>query len=505
MGANIQLEGSEVKVRGARSGVRNTAETPVVRSLREGIDADVDTDRRLGDVVARRIESDIVVAGRKVGSVFGSQAELLERYSVSRAVFREAVRVLEHLGVARMRRGPGGGLVVTVPDATAVLAAVTVYVTFERMTLDEVLNARASFDDAVVRRAIEAGSSSLATHLEQLLADEAKTGEVHEAQLHLTIAAATGNPVFELFTVVLAELHSLFNDSARLGVARRRAAVQGARAAHVKLVESIVAGDAETAARRAVQHVQAGREYLSFKQLDRSLRIADVIAPDSHETNLAPRIARLLYSRLVATGWPVGELLGSEAELLDECGVSRSVLREALRLLELNGVVRTKRGPGGGVYITAPSRTPVVESMAAFLDAGGVSAQQLHQVRSAVEATTVSLAIRNLDVDGEERLRLVLADEAASESIRPLTHRLHEVIAELSGNRVLVLFLEVLTRLVELHTPPSASDIDMTEEQAKVSVQQVHRKIVDAILERNEPAAIRAMARHLEALVPFHR
>jgi DNA-binding FadR family transcriptional regulator len=505
METKSQLEGTQVKVCGPKLGAKRPSGATVVRSLREGIDADADTDRRLGDVVARRIESDIVAAGRKVGSVFGSQAELLERYSVSRAVFREAVRVLEHLGVARMRRGPGGGLVVTVPDPTAVLAAVTVYVTFERITLDEVLDARASFEDAVVRRAIESGSSLLAARLEQLLADEAKTGEVSEAQLHLTIAAATGNPVFELFTLVLARLHSLFTDSARLGASRRRLAVQGARAAHVKLVESIVAGDTETAARRAVQHVQGGREYLSSKQLDRSLRIADVIAPDANETNLAPRIARLLYSRLVATGWPVGELLGSEAELLDECEVSRSVLREALRLLELNGVVRTKRGPGGGVYITAPSRTPVVESMAAFLDAGGVSAQQLHDVRSAVEATTVSLAIKNLDGDGEERLRQVLRDEAASERIRPLTHRLHEVIAELAGNRVLVLLLEVLTRLVELHTPPSASDIDMTEEQAKVSVQHVHRKIVDAMLDRNEPSAIRAMARHLEALVPFHR
>lgn len=493
------------------TGRRTAADRPLgngddarpARALRESIDAE--TDRRLGDETARRIESDIVVAGRKVGSVLGSQAELLERYDVSRAVLREAVRVLEHLGVARMRRGPGGGLVVAAPDPTAVIAAVTVYVTYERISLEEVLDAWAAFDDAVVRRATAARSPLLHTQLVALLDEEARTGEVREAELHLAIAAATGNPVFELFSLLLARVHAQFRRSSRLGAARKRVAVEGARAAHRAMAESIIAGDAETAARRAVQHILVGREFLSTKQLERTLGIADAIGPDAGGANLAPRLARMLYGRVVASGWSVGELLGSEAELIEECAVSRSVLREALRLLELNGVVRTKRGPGGGIFITAPTRTPVVESMAAFLDAGGVSARQLHDVRAVVEATTVSLAIRNLDAAGEERLRQVLADEASSPTIGPVTHRLHEVVADLTGNRMLTLFLEVLTRLVELHTPPTAADLDITEEQAKASVQRVHRRIAEAIIARDEAAAHRAMARHLEALVPFHR
>ena len=67
-------------------------------------------------VVADRILGDIAEEGWPEGEVVGSEAELLERYGVSRAVFREAVRLLEHLQVARMRRGPGGGLVVLDAD-----------------------------------------------------------------------------------------------------------------------------------------------------------------------------------------------------------------------------------------------------------------------------------------------------------------------------------------------------------------------------------------------------
>src|SRR3546814_20446629 len=51
----------------------------------------------------------------------------MERYGVSRAVLREAVRVLEHHQVAKMRRGPGGGLFVSEPGVAATTEAVALH------------------------------------------------------------------------------------------------------------------------------------------------------------------------------------------------------------------------------------------------------------------------------------------------------------------------------------------------------------------------------------------
>ena len=67
-------------------------------------------------VTAGRIVDDVVALGWPIGTVLGSESDLLERYGVSRAVFREAVRLVEHQQVASMRRGPGGGLVVSEPS-----------------------------------------------------------------------------------------------------------------------------------------------------------------------------------------------------------------------------------------------------------------------------------------------------------------------------------------------------------------------------------------------------
>src|SRR4051812_32028391 len=73
---------------------------------------------KLASVVAQRIEDDIVASGWPEGQVLGSETDLLERFGVSRAVVREAVRIIEHTGAARMRRGPGGGSSSADPTAT---------------------------------------------------------------------------------------------------------------------------------------------------------------------------------------------------------------------------------------------------------------------------------------------------------------------------------------------------------------------------------------------------
>ncbi len=93
--------------------------------------------------------------GWQVGAIVGSEAELLERYDVSRAVFRESVRLLEHLGVASTRRGPGGGLVVTEPSSTAVVQAFMVYLAYTDVTLGELMEARSSLERSVARLAAD--------------------------------------------------------------------------------------------------------------------------------------------------------------------------------------------------------------------------------------------------------------------------------------------------------------------------------------------------------------
>ena len=76
---------------------------------------------------ARRITRTIVTEGLQPGDLVGTEPELIAREGVNRALLREAVRLLEHHHVARMRRGPGGGLFVLAPSVDAVTEGAAIY------------------------------------------------------------------------------------------------------------------------------------------------------------------------------------------------------------------------------------------------------------------------------------------------------------------------------------------------------------------------------------------
>jgi DNA-binding FadR family transcriptional regulator len=83
-------------------------------------------------VLAAAMHEDIAADGWRTGSVFGTEAELLARYGISRSVLREAVRLPEYHTVARMRRGPGGGLIVTEPQQEAIVDTIALYLEYRR-------------------------------------------------------------------------------------------------------------------------------------------------------------------------------------------------------------------------------------------------------------------------------------------------------------------------------------------------------------------------------------
>src|SRR5688572_11351959 len=83
-------------------------------------------------------------------------------------------------------------------------------------------------------------------------------------------------------------------------------------------------------------------------------------------------LARQIEDEIVARDWPIGEVLGSEDELMERYHVSRRVLREAVRILRSRGVARARPGPGGGLVVTAPSSESLRNAARLYLDHAGV-------------------------------------------------------------------------------------------------------------------------------------
>jgi DNA-binding FadR family transcriptional regulator len=217
---------------------------------------------------------------------------------------------------------------------------------------------------------------------------------------------------------------------------------------------------------------------------------------------MAERLARQLESEIMAMGWPVGEPLGSEPELIERFGVSRAVFREAVRIVEHHGAARMRRGPGGGLIVTAPDPDAVVQPVTLYLDYTDVSPQDLFDVRSSLELTCARIAAETIDEEGIRRLRDVLAREGelgAEGVAQGHPHELHIAIAEITGNAAMKLLVEILARLTYERTAHLEFEASELEE-----VHRAHTAIVEAIVSGDAALAQHRVGRHLAASTQYY-
>jgi DNA-binding FadR family transcriptional regulator len=215
---------------------------------------------------------------------------------------------------------------------------------------------------------------------------------------------------------------------------------------------------------------------------------------------LAEAVAGALEAEIIARGWPVGESLGSEPELIARHGVSRAVFREAVRIVEHHGAATMRRGPKGGLIVAPPSLSSVLIPATLYLDHADVSSQDLYDVRSSLELTCTRIVTENLDEAGIARLRDVLERESEGDAVyTDRYHDLHVVIADLTGNAAMRLFVETLTRL----TFQRSGSLTYGSEDIG-QVHNAHRAIVEAIVSGDTGLAQHRMRTHLAAAASFY-
>jgi DNA-binding FadR family transcriptional regulator len=192
-----------------------------------------------------------------------------------------------------------------------------------------------------------------------------------------------------------------------------------------------------------------------------------------------------------------GTLLGSEMELNEKYGCSRAVFREAIRLLEHHGIATMRRGVGGGLYVSNPEPEHVADAMAVYLDFNGVKPSQLEEARRAIETVCVETLARTVTEDDIEQIRRFLADEAraVAEGELQSMHDFHVLIAELTKNPALKLFVDSLTNLTMRQRTSDSRNRKYLD-----VVHKAHTKIAEAIIARDPSLARHRMISHLEAV-----
>ena len=137
-------------------------------------------------------------------------------------------------------------------------------------------------------------------------------------------------------------------------------------------------------------------------------------APGRRAIKGAERLARDIVRRIYERNMQPGDKFLSEAEALNVFGVSRATLREALRYLQIQGVLRIRTGPGGGHFVGQPRADSLASTMALLLQFSGTPLRSIIDARRVLERALAREAAAHATPQDIARLDAELAGMAAS-------------------------------------------------------------------------------------------
>jgi GntR family transcriptional repressor for pyruvate dehydrogenase complex len=214
-------------------------------------------------------------------------------------------------------------------------------------------------------------------------------------------------------------------------------------------------------------------------------------------TRIYEEIVRQVHELIAQGKLKSGDQLPPERELAEKFRVSRTSVREALRALGSRGLVEIRAGEGA--FVRDVSVETLIEPLALVILPHREAVGELFEARRLIEPSIAALAARRATRDEIAEMERILAEQAqevtAGRTGMGQDSAFHDAIAQSAHNRAITRIIHALMDLLaqsreeSLHTPgrPTRSHED-------------HRRIVDAIRQRDEGAAHRAMLDHLIAV-----
>jgi GntR family transcriptional regulator, transcriptional repressor for pyruvate dehydrogenase complex len=193
-----------------------------------------------------------------------------------------------------------------------------------------------------------------------------------------------------------------------------------------------------------------------------------------------------------------GDRLPAERELCGQFGVSRVTVREALRVLEANGLVQIRVGARGGAFVRSPSKERVSQGIVDYLTMSPVTSGDATELRMVLELGIIPLVCERATEDDLEDLLALChrAREALAAGTYDLSTSVefHTRVARCAHNSAIELLLRSLQGplLASMEEARRASP-----EMGRMSVQE-HLAFVHAVRERDAAKAGEIMRTHLE-------
>jgi DNA-binding FadR family transcriptional regulator len=214
---------------------------------------------------------------------------------------------------------------------------------------------------------------------------------------------------------------------------------------------------------------------------------------------VAAQLRRQIVRRELAAGAP----LPSEAQMMERFEVSRPTLREAIRVLESEALIKVRRGPGGGARVSRPRAEVAARYAGLILQHGGTTLADVMHMRTLVESRAVALVARDHGPEDLARLRAALATESdpTGSPADRLYHsgQLHRLFIELTRNETLRVMMDMIFHIIELacrsHLLPAVAAGELAPAQHESA--RTHTRVVDLVEKRDAVGAEELWREHL--------
>jgi GntR family transcriptional repressor for pyruvate dehydrogenase complex len=209
---------------------------------------------------------------------------------------------------------------------------------------------------------------------------------------------------------------------------------------------------------------------------------------------LRDQVAEHLLDLIVSGDYTVGDRLPPERVLVEELGVSRTVVREALNLLESRGLIQVEHGRGA--VVAANGLRAVHENLRSLLRIQPESLLELMEMRKALEVDVAGLAAQRATAEDKAKMQAALErmrDKIdAPEGYVDADVEFHYLLARSAHNRVFLMMIEPLTGLLLASRRMTGS----VSENARRAL-NAHEAILERVAARDTDGARREMLAHM--------
>jgi GntR family transcriptional regulator, transcriptional repressor for pyruvate dehydrogenase complex len=209
-------------------------------------------------------------------------------------------------------------------------------------------------------------------------------------------------------------------------------------------------------------------------------------------------LAGTLRERILQGEFPVGRPLPPERELTVQTNMSRTTVREALRILEVQGLVSIKTGRNGGAYVEQPGEESVASSVNLVIRGQQIRISALLETREAMEPQCARLAAKyrtDDDLAVLEAANEEIAKQGRLAKFLQANVDWHVAVAQATHNELLSGFMVALSRAIYAATDNKG----FVDSDVRASTLKAHQTITRAIRDQDPEAAVRRMQRHVHA------